>query len=166
MIFYERTAIMHQNKELVEITDPVLLAKFKREFDINYRLFNSKGPIISGSVVAKNVNQGKFDRKLKMYPSPLFALLQICHTREFSKSNYMTRIVKDGVIKYLQFESKKLLEDLDVEPYFEGWEQIMIDKCTQNELMDIRSINMPNFELKQKNLDSYIYAGYLKPGYH
>ena len=92
---------MHQNKELVEITDPILLGKMKREFDIDYRRFNSKGPIISGSLVSKGVHQGPFDRKLKMIPASLFCLLQICHTREFSKSDFMTRVMKDGVIKYL-----------------------------------------------------------------
>jgi len=42
----------------------------------------------------------------------------------------------------------------------------MIDKCSKNELMDVRSINMPNLEDGPDNLDIYVYAGYFKPGYH
>ena len=42
----------------------------------------------------------------------------------------------------------------------------MTDKCNSNELMDIKSINLPNFEHNQRKLDLYVYAGYLKPGYH
>ena len=36
----------------------------------------------------------------------------------------------------------------------------------QNELMDVKSINIPNLSAVDKNADWYIYACSLKPGYH
>ena len=58
-------------------------------------------------------------------------------------------------------------EELNISEYFDGWEQLMEAKCNNNELMDIKSINMPDFKQEEaKNLDVYVYAGYLKPGYH
>jgi len=32
--------------------------------------------------------------------------------------------------------------------------------------MDVTSINMPDFQTNLDNDDLYIYAAYLKPGYH
>ena len=42
----------------------------------------------------------------------------------------------------------------------------MKDKCLRNELMDVKSINLPDFTTIQKNKDTYIYAAFLSPGYH
>ena len=58
----------------------------------------------------------------------------------------MISIIKNGVIQYLQYESNDLKAELGSEDHFMGWQNIIGDKCTKNELMDITSINMPNFE--------------------
>ena len=45
----------------------------------------------------------------------------------------------------------------------------MRDKCLRNELMDVKSINLPDLDSKKiffNETESYIYATYLKPGYH
>ena len=49
----------------------------------------------------------------------------------------------------------------------QGWENLIKDKCLQNELMDIKSINIPNLKASEdQGLDIYVYAAFLKPGYH
>jgi len=78
----------------------------------------------------------------------------------------MTKALKAGVIKYLQFESSKLYADLKLEQKFYGWSNILRDKCYHNELMDVTSINMPDFESNLDNQNFFIYAGFFKPGYH
>ena len=51
-----------------------------------------------------------------------------------------------------------------------GWEKLFRDKCLKNELMDIKTINIPSLKVsEQSHLDGievHVYAGFLKPGYH
>ena len=42
----------------------------------------------------------------------------------------------------------------------------MVDKCLRNELMDIKCINNPNFMADLKSSDCFVYADFMKPGYH
>ena len=42
----------------------------------------------------------------------------------------------------------------------------MRDKCLRNELMDVTCINNPDLFSNLKKNEVYIYAEYLKPGYH
>ena len=45
----------------------------------------------------------------------------------------------------------------------------MNDKCLKNELMDIKTINIPDFSNENespKDESIYVFAGYIKPGYH
>jgi len=81
-----------------------------------------------------------------MIPAPLFCLLNICHTKEYATNKQMTRIIKDGVLKYLKYGSRRLNEELNIKEYFVGWEQLMMAKCNHNELMDVKTINMPNLK--------------------
>ena len=46
-------------------------------------------------------------------------------------------------MKFLEHESEELLEDLDIKSRLVGWEKLIIDKILRNELMDIKSINIP-----------------------
>lgn len=43
---------------------------------------------------------------------------------------------------------------------------LLKDKCLKNELMDIKTINIPDLNKSQETSDIYIYAKYLCPGYH
>ena len=70
------------------------------------------------------------------------------------------------MIKYLQFESEKLLVDLKLDERLNGWEKVLRDKCYRNELMDILCINNPDLCADLANSDCYVYAEFLKPGYH
>ena len=67
-------------------------------------------PIICGTIVNKGHNQGRFERKLRMLRAPLFSLLQICQSKEFAKNARETKVLKEGVMKYLPYESKRFLE--------------------------------------------------------
>ena len=47
-----------------------------------------------------------------------------------------------------------------------GWEKILRDKCLKNELMDVKTINAPDFNKDLKDSDFFVFADFLKPGYH
>ena len=40
------------------------------------------------------------------------------------------------------------------------------DKCINNEITDVQNINVPDFDKDLSGNDYYVYACYLKPGYH
>ena len=42
----------------------------------------------------------------------------------------------------------------------------MKDKINKNELMDIKTINIPDLDQVRSDSNVYVYAEYLKPGYH
>ena len=69
-------------------------------------------------------------------------------------------------MKYLDFESEELYEKLLFKQKLKGWEHLVRDKCLKNELMDVKNINTPDFDKDQNDSDWYMYASYLKPGYH
>jgi hypothetical protein len=80
-IFYERSNSSNFNTSnygLVEVKDIGFLNDLRAEFNRNLKYYKNNTPLICGSVVNKSAKQKVFDRKLKMYPAPLYSLLQIC----------------------------------------------------------------------------------------
>lgn len=67
-------------------------------------------------------------------------------------------------------------QQLEIFNYLKGWERVLYDKCCQNQVHDLKTINMtPNIERlknKQKKVrsfpecDTFVYAAYLPPGLH
>ena len=47
-----------------------------------------------------------------------------------------------------------------------GWQYILKDQCMQNELTDVKTVNMPNFGVNQDGKDWFVYTCNLNPGYH
>jgi hypothetical protein len=70
------------------------------------------------------------------------------------------------VIKLLKYDDIEVLKDLGIEEKLIGWEKILRDKCTRNELMDVKSINLPDLSVDLKDGEFFIFANILKPGYH
>ena len=48
----------------------------------------------------------------------------------------------------------------------DGWNLILEDKCLNNELSDVQSVNAPNFKKAISQLNYFVYAAFLPPGYH
>ena len=67
---------------------------------------------------------------------------------------------------FLETEQYHILEQLGINTKLEGWEKLIRNKCLTNELMDVKNINIPDFSKDLKDKDYYVFAGYLKPGYH
>ena len=67
---------------------------------------------------------------------------------------------------FLQTESYHLLRQLNINEKMEGWEKLIQDNCLNNELFDVKNINLPDFSNKIREKDVYMYAATLKPGYH
>lgn len=68
--------------------------------------------------------------------------------------------------QFLQKEPYHLLKQMNILSKLEGWELLLKQKFTQNELMDIKNINLPNFEMKIEEQDWFIFTDFVKPGYH
>ena len=92
----------------------------------------------------------------------LFTLLCISQSQYFLTQELQSKHIKDGVIKYLDYDSKSMLQQMNIQKKLEGWPQILQDKCQNNELTDVAAINEPYFEdpnLTKKEV--YVYAGFL-----
>jgi hypothetical protein len=59
-----------------------------------------------------------------------------------------------------------MLEELEINKMMDGWHQILEDKCHNNELTDVQTINAPNLKRNISSQDYFIYAAFLPPGYH
>jgi len=68
--------------------------------------------------------------------------------------------------EFLRQENYHLLDSLDITEKLDGWDKLLKYMCLENELMDVKNINPPDFDLDLYEKDYYVYAGYLKPGYH
>ena len=103
---------------------------------------------------------------MKMMRAPLFALLQLSQSVEFITKRHYIDVLKEGVTKYLQFESDGLYEELGVDNKMKGWLHLLFDKCLENELMDVKTVNFPEVvDATSINNEVYVYAGYMKPGH-
>ena len=101
-----------------------------------------------------------------MIRAPLFTLLCLSGSKAFVRTAEHTNAIKDGIIRFLEYDKIKTLDDLNIPKKYHGWQQILDDKINNNELTDITQINSPNFEDDLTYNDSYIYSAYLPPGYH
>ena len=72
---------------------------------------------------------------------------------ELTSLNRETRFIKEGVIKFLQFESESLHSKLDIRDKLVGWEKILKDKCLNNEIMDVKLLNEPDLTCHQYGKD-------------
>ena len=75
--------------------------------------------------------------------------------------------VKDGVIRYLKQEYYGMLQNLKIDQCFQGWKHVINDMALNNELADVRTINVPNLKSqKVETQDWFTFADFLTPGYH
>ncbi len=60
-----------------------------------------------------------------------------------------------------------MLETLEIDRCFKGWKHIINDMALNNELADVRSINVPNLKSNiVEDQDWFTFADFLPPGYH
>ena len=84
---------MAKNLDLIEIKDQSILQDLEYDFQKNYLIYQTYTPIICGSIVKKHQNQSVFERKLKMLRTPIFALLSILLSKDFSyKDSYVNNV--------------------------------------------------------------------------
>ena len=50
------------------------------------------------------------------------------------------------MIQYLKYESNELYSKTNLDQQLSGWELLIRDKCLRNELMDVKTINIPDLE--------------------
>ena len=80
-----------------------------------------------------------------MYPAALYSLLQISQSDDFIiGGKAQTNAIKRGVISYLKYESNDLYSQTNLDEQLNGWELLIREKCLRNELMDVKTINIPD----------------------
>ena len=102
-----------------------------------------------------------------MLKAPLFATLQLLQCKEYiGTDKSIPKAILTAMKELFKQENYNLLNSLDITKKFEGWEDLLKFICLENELMDVKNINIPDFTKDLTNSDYYVFAGYLKPGYH
>jgi hypothetical protein len=101
-----------------------------------------------------------------MIRASLFTTMCISGSRIFISERYQTHKLKNGCIRYLDFDNIDVLDDMDINEKLDGWQKVLDDKCNYNELTDVTKVNPPNFEEDLHKKDIYVFAGFLPPGYH
>ena len=98
MIFYEQDLEdpWSHNEELLEVTDPKLVATIKSDLNISFRYEKEIAPVITGSVVT-----GGFKRKLRMIRADLFSLLSISQSIHTVASLLQVKALKRGILTNL-----------------------------------------------------------------
>ena len=67
---------------------------------------------------------------------------------------------------FMQADANHLLKLLEIDQKFKGWQKVLEQQSTQNELYDVKNINVPDFGKDIENKDYFVFADFLKPGYH
>ena len=91
------------------------------DFQKNYINYKSMTPIICGTVVNKLKGQPQFHRKLKMIRASLFTMMCISGSRIFISERYQTHKLKNGCIRYLDFDNIDVLEGMNIKEKLDGW---------------------------------------------
>ena len=191
MIYYDQDKDA-RNSDLIEIKDEKIIKKVKNCLNFTYRDKSDIAPFIVGTVV----NNGGFQRKLKMMRADLFTLLSVGSSKELTPSSKYGKVINKGVEQFLLQNQDSVFPD--IKNYAKGWELIMNDKCNNNACQDVEAINMPSgYEIVPnkpeekemmtliggvlvpmmnrnkkpkddgyKQCNTFIYAAYLPPGLH
>ena len=165
VVFYDRN-FMALNEDLIEIKNQEFLRKLKKDFLGNYSKFYSMAPIICGSIVNRAIGQENFDRKLKMVKASIFSLFQLMSIKKLGMNGDHKKVIAEAMQMFLQNESYHLLRQLNINEKLEGWEKLIKESSLNNELFDVKNINLPDFSNELRDKDVYMFAASLKPGYH
>jgi hypothetical protein len=144
----------------------MFLNELKEDFIKNYNTYGTLTPLICGTVVKKPFGIENFSRKLKMIRAPIFTILCISGSALFITEKKQTQTTKTATIRYLEFDDNSVLENLMINQKLTGWQTILDDKCNNNELTDVHTVNPPNFSESIEDRDYFIYSTFLAPGYH
>ena len=87
-----------------------------------------------------------------MLRAPCFSLLSVSQCVEFANNLDEVLKIKEGIQRYLRSDAYELLEHIGAPISLVGWKHIIFDLVFNNELTDIRAINMP--DLTAYNIDA------------
>lgn len=159
IIFYQRDKSLLRmqkniNKELIEVDDPVFIEKLRAEYRLKYcqistSLKKMTTPLLFGTPVrnlrrfsgSDKITDITFDRKLRMMRADLFTLLSCSTNSEFISEAKDTIAIKKSVIKFLEGEVNARVDNMKVFSRLEGWNRLLHQKCNNNNVMSIHSVN-------------------------
>ena len=123
-------------------------------------------------VKTSNITDLTFERKLRMVRVDLFALMSCCQNSEFIKDANETMTIKKSLYNFFRGEQNSRVQKLDTFKKLTGWNRLMHQKCNMNCIYSVHNVNQPecisnkNAKLEQPGDSHYVFATYLKPGYH
>lgn len=165
-VHYQR-GLFASNADLVEITDKELIEELHYQYKKEFLKYRTTTPLICGSLVKRLPGQGLFERKLKMLRTTLYCLLAVSRCRHFSDSKEEYQAIEEGVLRYLKTDAFELLEQMEMRESMDGWRHVLSDLALNNELADMRVINLP--DLNEQNIekqDWFTFGGFVAAGYH
>lgn len=102
-----------------------------------------------------------------MVKASIYGLALLMNVEKFGINYQHKTNIQEAISLILKSQSQYLLDKIGINDKLEGWQKLIRDFCIKNELMDVKNINVPDFSKEMKNdKDYYVYASYLKPGYH
>lgn len=102
----------------------------------------------------------------------LFALMSCCQNSEFIKDANESVKIKKSLYNFLKGEMNSRVQKLDTFKKLQGWNRLMHQKCNLNYVYSVHNVNQPecisnkNAKLEPPGDSHYVFATYLKPGYH
>lgn len=70
-------------------------------------------------------------------------MMCISGSKIFITEKEQTRKLKNGCIRYLDFDKLEVLEGMNIKEKLDGWQYVLDDKCNYNELTDVTKVNSP-----------------------
>lgn len=78
-----------------------------------------------------------------------------------------TEEIKSGILKFLKVDSLDIGEQLEINQYYDGWQNIILDISQRNELTDVGTVNFPRLDdYNIERQEWFTFAGFFRPGYH
>ena len=102
----------------------------------------------------------------------LYSTLLISESTNFIEKEKDSSDIKSGIVEYSNKDKIPALVASEIPQYISDWQDILYDKCLENELTDMHVENATTkdfentFTDEEKNKNLFIYANYLIPGLH
>ena len=129
MVFYQQSRDA-PNSDLIEIKDSKVVREIENNLNITPLEKDEIAPIICGSVI----NNGQWQKKLRMLRADLFSSLCICQSASIYSHVKQSAAIKKGTIEFVNQSQANVLPDTEL--YCRHWERILYDKCMNNTVQD------------------------------
>lgn len=167
------------------MSDAAFITKLRQEYNLKYSqqltsLNKMTTPLIFGTPVrsslkfcgSEQITDLTFDRKLRMVRADLFALMSCATNSDFVKDAADTIAIKKSLFNFFKGEMNARAKKIGTFEKLTGWNKLLHLKCNKNSIYSVHNINQPECildefaGLEEPGDGHYVFASFLKPGYH